>query len=58
MDLNLLLRSHQLSLMKADRSMTPRDKRAHEQFAHDYAEQIQIVRDALGAAPALPGSVT
>jgi hypothetical protein len=44
--------------MKEDYSMTPRDKRAHEQFAHDYAEQIYIVRDALGAARALPGSVT
>ena len=58
MDLNSLLRRHQLSLMRAARSMTPRDKRAHEQFAQDYAEQIDVVRDALGAAPALPGSVT
>lgn len=58
MDLNSLLRRHQLSLMRAARSMTPRDKRAHERFAHDYAEQIHVVRDALGAAPALPGSVT
>lgn len=38
--------------------MTIRDKLAHEQFARDYAEQIRIVRDALSAAPALPGSVT
>jgi hypothetical protein len=58
MDLNILLRRHQLSQMRADRSMTPRDRRAHEQFAYDYAEHIHIVRDALGAAPALPGSVT
>ena len=58
MDLNSLLRRHQLSLMAADRSMTVRDKRAHEQFARDYAEQIRIVRDALGAAATLPGSVT
>ena len=58
MDLNSLLRRHQLSLMRAQRSMTPRDKRAHEQFAHDYAEQIQIVRDALGAGRALPGLAT
>ena len=58
MDLNSLLRRHQLSLMKAERSMTPRDKRAHEQLSHDYAEQIHIVRDALGAARALRGSVT
>lgn len=58
MDLNSLLRSHQLSLMAADRSMTSRKQRAHQQFACDYAEQIPIVRDALSAAPALPGSVT
>jgi hypothetical protein len=38
--------------------MTPRDKRAHEQFARDYADQIRFVRDALGARPTLPGSVT
>lgn len=58
MDVNSLLRRHQLSLMAAERSMTPRDKQAHQQFARDYAEQIRIVRDALSAAPALPGSVT
>jgi len=58
MDLNSLLRRHQLSLMVAERSMTPRDKRAHEQFARDYAEQIQFVRAALGASPASPGAVT
>jgi hypothetical protein len=44
--------------MVADRSMTPRDKLAHEQFARDYAEQIHFVRAALGASPASPGSVT
>jgi hypothetical protein len=58
MDLNSLLRRHQLSLMIAERSLTPRGKRAHEQFASDYADQIHVVRDALGARPAAPGSVT
>jgi hypothetical protein len=58
MDLNSLLRRHQLSLMAADRSMTSRDRQAHQQFARDYAEHIISVRDALGAVPALPGSVT
>lgn len=58
MGLDSLLRRHQLSLMSADGSMRPRDKRAHEQFARDYAEQIHFVRNALGARPALPGSVT
>lgn len=58
MDLNSLLRRHQLSLMIAERSMTPRDKRAYEQFARDYADQIRFVRDALGANSARPGSIT
>lgn len=58
MDLNSLLRQHQISLMVAPRSMTLRDRRAHEQFARDYAEQIRLVREALGARPTLPGAVT
>ena len=58
MDLNSLLRRHQLSLMIGDRSLTPREKRAHAQFARDYAEQIHFVREALGARPTRPGSVT
>lgn len=57
MDLNSLLRRNQLSLIAADRSMTPRDKRAHQQFARDYAEHTHILRDAFGAAPALPRSI-
>lgn len=58
MDLNTLLRRHQLSLMIADRSLTPREKRAHAQFAREYADQIESVRDSLGARAALPGAVT
>jgi hypothetical protein len=58
MDLNSLLGRHQLSLMIADRSLTPREKRAHEQFARDYAERIHLIRDALGAEPPRSGSVT
>ena len=58
MDLNSLLCRHQLSLMVAERSETTRDRRAHEQFAREYAEQIHFVRAALGAAPASQGSVT
>lgn len=56
MDLNSLLRRNQLSLMAGSRSMTPRDKRAHEQFARDYAEQIYIIQDAFGAPRSLQGS--
>ena len=58
MDLNALLGRHQLALMDVERSMSPRHKRAHQQFARDYAEQIQLLRDALGARRGLPGSVT
>jgi len=58
MDLNSLLRRHQLSLMIADRSLTPLEKRAHEQFAREYSEQIFRTREALGAGPSRPGSVT
>jgi hypothetical protein len=57
-DLNTLLRWHQLSLMAGDRSMSPREKRAHEQFAREYSEQIARTRETLGAGRALPGSVT
>lgn len=55
MDLNTLLRRHQLSLMVAGGSMTPREKRAHAQFAREISDQMGRTREALGA---LPGSVT
>jgi len=58
MDLNFLLRGHQLSLMASARSAAPRDRQAHEKFARGYAEQIRLVRAALGASPASPGAVT
>jgi hypothetical protein len=58
MDLNALLRRHQLSLMAGDRSMSPSEKRAHAQFAREISEQIGRTREALGAGRALPGSVT
>lgn len=58
MDLNSLLRRHQLSLMAGDRSLSPREQRAHAQFAREFAEQIRLTRDALGAGPASPGAVT
>jgi hypothetical protein len=48
-DLNQLLHRHQVSLMQRDRSESPQERRAHSQFASDYAEKIQIARDELGA---------
>jgi hypothetical protein len=44
--------------MAVERSKTQRDKRAHGQFARDYAEQIHSLRDVLGAQPTPAGSVT
>ena len=49
MDLNQLLHRHQLSLMQLDRAESSEERRAHRQFASDFAEKIQIARDALGA---------
>jgi hypothetical protein len=49
MDLNQLLRRHQVSLMQLDRAESPEERRAHGQFASDYAEKIRIVRAELGA---------
>ena len=57
MDLNALLRRNQLSLMVGDRSMSPREKLAHAQFAREISEQVGRTREALGAGRALPGSV-
>lgn len=58
MDLNSLLGGHQRSLMIADRSLNAREKRAHQQFARDYADRIHMIRDALGAVPPTRGSIT
>jgi len=51
MDLDSLLQRHRLSLMKADAPLTPREQRAHDQFARDYAERAGLVRDAIGHRP-------
>ena len=64
MDLNNPLRRNQLSPVVADRSLSPREKRAHAQFAREISDQIGRTREALGpdhfakTGPALPGSVT
>jgi len=39
-------RGHQ-SVTDAERSMTPRDRRVHEQFAREHAEQALRTRAAL-----------
>ena len=58
MDLNKLLERNRRSLIAADPSLSPREQRAHDQFARDYADQTRAVRDALGTGRARPGSVT
>ena len=58
MDLNVLLHRHQRSAMIADQALTSRERRVHDQFAREYAEQIRFTRDALGARRSRPGSVT
>jgi hypothetical protein len=57
-DLNFLLHRHQLSLMIADRAPNSRERRAHDQFAREFAEQIRATRNALGAGRSLAGLVT
>ena len=47
MDLDFLLERNRLALIKPDPSLTPREKRAHDQFAREYAEQARMTRDAL-----------
>lgn len=52
MDLNSLLDRNRRSLVAGDPNLTPREKRAHDQFAREYAEQNLRTRAALS------GSVT
>lgn len=56
MDLNQLLHRHQISLMQLDRAESAEERRAHSQFASDYAVKIQSARDALGAPAHLRGT--
>jgi hypothetical protein len=58
MDLNRLLHRHQRSLMLLDKAATDEERKAHSQFARDYAVQIRIVRNELGAADAVCGFST
>lgn len=53
MDLNQLLRAHQLSLMRLDRAGTAEERASHAQFAQDYAASIQARRLELGAKGAV-----
>ena len=47
MDLESALEANRRSLIKPDPSLSPREKRAHDQFAREYAEQTRLTRAAL-----------
>ncbi len=47
MDLENLLRRNRRSLLAEPPALTPREKRAHDQFAREYAEQAGRTRAAL-----------
>ena len=50
MDLNQLLREHQLSLMRLDQAATAGEREAHRQFVRDYASAIASLKSRLRAA--------
>lgn len=47
MDLESFLERNRLAPIKGDAKLTPRETRAHDQFAREYAEQTRMIRDAL-----------
>jgi hypothetical protein len=47
MDLESLLERNRRSLIEPVRSLTPSEKRAHDQFTREYAEQTRLTRAAL-----------
>jgi hypothetical protein len=55
-DLNQLLHRHQVALMQLDRAESSEERRAHSQFASDYAEKIHFAREELGAPAQLRAS--
>jgi hypothetical protein len=46
MDLETLLERNRRSLTRPDPTLTPREQRAHDQFAREYAEQSRMTRAA------------
>ena len=50
MDLNQLLREHQLSLMRLDQAATSGQRDAHSQFVRDYARAIASLKVRLRKA--------
>lgn len=53
MDFNSLVDAHEHSLMLLDRAVGVEERRAHSQFARDYAVRIRMVRSELGVSDAV-----
>jgi len=49
MDLNYLLASHQVALMRADGALCPEAKLAHRGMAREYAQRIRLLQQLIGA---------
>jgi hypothetical protein len=47
MDFDKLLRRSRRSLLADASFLTPRENRAHDQFAREYGEQTRLTREAL-----------
>ena len=58
MDLNLMLRRHQLALMLQEKSASEEERRAYVQFARDYSVRIRMTRNDRGAPDAVCGFPT
>ena len=53
MNFNSLLDAHEHSLMFLTGAPSAEERRAHSQFAHDYAVRIRMVRSDLGVTDAI-----
>ena len=58
MDLNLLLRQHQLALMLQEQAGNDEERRAYRQFVRDHSVQIRLARANGGAPDAVCGFPT
>jgi hypothetical protein len=57
-DLNLLLRRHQLALRLQEKSANEEERRAYRQFARDYSVQTKMRRTESGEPSAITGFPT
>lgn len=57
MDLNYLLSRHQVSLMRASSASSVEARIAHRSLARNYAKQIRVLQDLIGARGTVLGTV-